>query len=236
MKLSQAEVNFINHTGHEQQYVPCVTSIRKWVTGEKQNLVYQPHNGLPDHLQTTMGWHNEVSSHFPNSSSLILGCHHHPTSSGQQWRRELAGRKRECRQLEAGGTEGGWVLRTRLSARPGHSGYNAAAAAAQHQAADSWLGCRCHLQSWRDLAGHCCRPKPHVGTSNWFDFGMCLPLTTSILGEQASSSLPEPAPSTKTETVSVSRHRKGVQTLAAGKQNEGTRYPHRKSRQSANDR
>lgn len=151
-------------------------------------------------------------------------------------RRELAGRMRECRQLKAGGTEGGCMLRTQLKVWPGHSVYNVTMASSAPSYPTLGWDAAAISKTGGTSQGTAADPKPQVGMSNWSDFSMCLTLTTSILGEQVPSSLPEPAPSTKTGRVSVSRHRKGVQTLAAGKQNEGTRNTHRKSQQSTSDK
>lgn len=112
---------------------PTLFSSEKWITGKKQNLIYQPNNGTPNYVPSPMRWCKEGSKWFPNSRSLTLGCQHHPPilinrqgacpRRNSEFRELMGDWQKEVWKLEE--IERGRVLRTSWRVWPNHLGCKA---------------------------------------------------------------------------------------------------------------
>lgn len=157
-------------------YVSHVIFIRKWIIGKRHFLIYQPKNRTPNYVPSPMGWYEEVAKQFPTSMGLYLGCQYHPPSLIYR-EGTCPGRSSEFRErtrrltkqaLAAGGTKGGQVLRTLLTAWPNHSGGKASSGCS---APSTWLlaGTAVIPKAGGTLKRHAHQiQNPTVGIFNWF--------------------------------------------------------------------
>ena len=143
------------------------------------------------------------------------------------------------------------MLRTWLRAWPNHSGYNATRShSAPRYLTPGWASsCRgapdavVISSTGGNLQRHSCQtqsPKQELLIA--LASVICLIPAVSILRKHVSSSLPEPYLPSHQDRDGVSKHRRGVQRLAARKENKSnvtmvdTQNTHMKSQQPTNDK